>query len=100
MSTSPRRPEPPRQRTEALAAAAGGAPTGARVTVAATARPPGEPPRRQSRDTSTQATARPNRYSQLTENPVLRRPVESGQRTSVGMVHELHVGTGLAAREG
>ena len=51
----------------------------ARVAIAATARPPGEPPRRQPRG-SAPALWRSGftRYGSLTKNPVLRRPVESG----------------------
>src|SRR3954452_21240610 len=73
----------------------------ARVAIAATARPKGEPPRRQPRDsTSAPRGSALTRYRSLTDNPVLRRPLESGLRAAVAVVDELDVGTGSALRQG
>src|SRR3954451_18605540 len=72
----------------------------ARVAIAATARPKGEPPRRQPRDsTSAPRGSALTRYRSLTDNPVLRRPLESGLSAGVAVMDQLDVGAGVATRE-
>src|SRR4051812_3869046 len=93
----PRADRAPHQR-HALASTAPATAAGAPVAIAATARPPGEPPRRQPRAPVTPPSVRSG-YGSLTDNRVLRRTLEPGLTAAVGMVHELHVGAARTRRD-